>query len=255
VVQHRTPTELYDDVEPQRLAPLATLLRALGALKAPGALAMLKGYSQDPSVTLRVASLVGLAQLGPEGIEVAKAGLLEPERDLQKALAQALAETGEAGQSVLVDMLPKMGGEKLLVLDALTRGGSVPASASAVLQTVLREGGPEAAFAAALLGRMQAKDAVPTLIKALDEPNSVARRDVLLALGAIGDTQAAEVVARDLFHDLPEIRAAAASALKKIGTPAQAESLEALKGDYFRSVRESVGAALTRDGTAAEGAR
>ena len=255
VVQHRTPTELYDDVEPQRLAPLATLLRALGALKAPGALAMLKGYSQDPSVTLRVASLVGLAQLGPEGIEVAKAGLLEPERDLQKALAQALAETGEAGQSVLVDMLPKMGGEKLLVLDALTRGGSVPASASAVLQTVLREGGPEAAFAAALLGRMQAKDAVPTLIKALDEPNSVARRDVLLALGAIGDTQAAEVVARDLFHDLPEIRAAAASALNKIGTPAQAESLEALKGDYFRSVRESVGAALTRDGTAAEGAR
>jgi HEAT repeat protein len=255
VVQHRTPTELYDDVEPQRLAPLATLLRALGALKAPGALAMLKGYSQDPSVTLRVASLVGLAQLGPEGIEVAKAGLLEPERDLQKALAQALAEAGEAGQSVLVDMLPKMGGEKLLVLDALTRGGSVPASASAVLQTVLREGGPEAAFAAALLGRMQAKDAVPTLIKALDEPNSVARRDVLLALGAIGDTQAAEVVARDLFHDLPEIRAAAASALNKIGTPAQAESLEALKGDYFRSVRESVGAALTRDGTAAEGAR
>ena len=255
VVQHRTPTELYDDVEPQRLAPLATLLRALGALKAPGALAMLKGYSQDPSVTLRVASLVGLAQLGPEGIEVAKAGLLEPERDLQKALAQALAEAGEAGQSVLVDMLPKMGGEKLLVLDALTRGGSVPASASAVLQTVLREGGPEAAFAAALLGRIQAKDAVPTLIKALDEPNSVARRDVLLALGAIGDTQAAEVVARDLFHDLPEIRAAAASALNKIGTPAQAESLEALKGDYFRSVRESVGAALTRDGTAAEGAR
>jgi len=255
VVQHRTPTELYDDVEPQRLAPLATLLRALGALKAPGALAMLKGYSQDPSVTLRVASLVGLAQLGPEGIEVAKAGLLEPERDLQKALAQALAETGEAGQSVLVDMLPKMGGEKLLVLDALTRGGSVPASASAVLQTVLREGGPEAAFAAALLGRMQAKDAVPTLIKALDEPNSVARRDVLLALGAIGDTQAAEVVARDLFHDLPEIRAAAASALKKIGTPAQAESLEALKGDYFRSVRESAGAALARDGTAVEGAR
>ena len=255
VVQHRTPTELYDDVEPQRLAPLATLLRALGALKAPGALAMLKGYSQDSSVTLRVASLVGLAQLGPEGIEVAKAGLLEPERDLQKTLAQALAEAGEAGRSVLVDMLPKMGSEKLLVLDALTRGGSVPASASAALQTVLREGGPEAAFAAALLGRMQAKDAVPTLIKALDEPNSVARRDVLLALGAIGDTQAAEVVARDLFHDLPEIRAAAASALKKIGTPAQAESLEALKGDYFRSVRESAGAALARDGTAVEGAR
>jgi HEAT repeat protein len=256
VVQHRVPTELYDDVEPERLVPLATVLRALGTLKAPGALELLKGYSQDASTPLRVASLVGLARLGPEGVEVAKAGLLEPERDLQKTLAQALAESGEAGQAALMELLPKMGSEKLLVLDALTRGSGVPvASASAALQTVVREGGPEAALAAELLGRMQAKDAVPTLIKALDEPNSVARRDVLLALGAIGDAQAAEVVARDLFHDLPEIRAAAASALKKIGTPAQADSLAALKGDYFRSVRESAGAALTKDGTAAGGAR
>jgi HEAT repeat protein len=255
VVQPRTPTELYDDVDPERVAPLATLLRALGTLKAPGALELLKGYSQDSSTPLRVAALVGLARLGPEGVEVAKVGLLEPERDLQKTVAQALAEAGEAGQAALVELLPKMGSEKLLVLDALTRGEGVPATASALLQTVVREGGPEAALAAALLGRMQAKDAVPTLLKALDETNSVARRDVLLALGAIGDTQAAEVVARDLFHDLPEIRAAAASALKKIGTPAQSETLDALKGDYFRTVREAAGAALTRGGTAAEGAR
>ncbi|QSQ26041.1 HEAT repeat domain-containing protein [Pyxidicoccus parkwayensis] len=255
VVQHRVPTELYDDVEAERLAPLATLLRALGTLKAPGALDLLKGYSQDASSTLRMAALVGLTRLGQEGVEVAKAGLLEPERDLQKALAQALSEAGEPGQAALVELMPKMGSEKLLALDALTHGSGVPASASAALQAVVREGGAEAALAAQLLGRMQAKDAVPTLLKALDEPNSVARRDVLLALGAIGETQAAEVVARDLFHDLPEIRAAAATALKKIGTPAQAESLAALKGDYFRSVRESAGAALTKDGTAAGGAR
>ncbi|MBZ4417328.1 HEAT repeat domain-containing protein [Myxococcus sp. RHSTA-1-4] len=255
VVQPRMPTELHDDVEPERLQPLATLLRALGTLKAPGALELLKGYAQDSSATLRLAALVGLARLGPEGVEVAKAGLLEPERDVQKSLAQALAEAGDAGQAALVEMLPKMGSEKLLVLDALMRSPGVPASASAPLRAVVSEGGPEAALAASLLGRMGAKDAVLTLIKALDEPNSVARRDVLLALGAIGDPQAAEVVARDLYHDLPEIRAAAASALKKIGTPAQAEALDALKGDYFRTVRESAGAALTKDGTAAEGAR
>ncbi|MCP3142361.1 HEAT repeat domain-containing protein [Pyxidicoccus xibeiensis] len=257
VVQPRVPTELHDDVEPERLAPLATLLRALGALKAPGALELLKGYTQDSSGPLRLAALTGLARLGPEGVELAKAGLLEPERDLQKALAQVLADAGDAGQSALVEMVPKMGSEKLVALDALTRGTGVPSSASAsgVLQAVVREGGPEAALAAALLGRMSAKDAVPTLIKALDESNSVARRDVLLALGAIGDSQAAEVVARDLFHDLPEIRAAAASALKKIGTPAQSESLDALKSDYFLTVREAAGAALSRDAAAVEGAR
>ncbi|NMO22459.1 HEAT repeat domain-containing protein [Pyxidicoccus fallax] len=255
VVQPRVPTELHDDVDPERLRPLATLLRALGTLKAPGALELLKGYTQDASAPLRVAALTGLARLGPEGVELAKAGLLEPERDVQKAVAQVLAEAGDAGQAALVEMMPKMGSEKLLALDALTRGSGVPVSASAALQAVVSEGGAEAALAASLLGRMGAKDAVPTLIKALDESNSVARRDVLLALGAIGDAQAAEAVARDLYHDLPEVRAAAASALRKIGTPAQAESLDALKGDYFRTVRESAGAALTKDGTAAEGAR
>ncbi|WP_426752262.1 HEAT repeat domain-containing protein [Myxococcus sp. Y35] len=256
VVQHRVPTELYDDVAPERLVPLATLLKALGALKAPDVLKLLTGYTQDSSSALRVAALVGLAKLGPEGVAVAKAGLVEPERDLQKALAQALAESGEAGQAALIEMLSKMGSEKLLALDALTRAGGVPgAAASEPLQAVVREGGPEAALAAALLGRMQAKDAVPTLVKALDEPNSVARRDVLLALGSIGDALAADAVARDLFHDLPEIRAAAASSLKKLGSAAHADQLEALKGDYFRTVREAAGAAPAPESTASEGAR
>ncbi|NTX16971.1 HEAT repeat domain-containing protein [Myxococcus sp. CA056] len=255
VVKPRVPTELFDDVEAERLVPLATLLRALGSLRAPGALELLKGYSQDSSIPLRTAALVGLTHLGPEGVAVARDGLLEPERDLQKALAQALAEAGDAGPAALMEMLPKMGGEKLLVLDALTRGSGVPASASAVLQTVVKEGGPEAALAAGLLGRIQAKDAVPTLIKALDETNSVARRDVLLALGTLGDSQAADAVSRDLFHDLPEIRAAAATALKRMGATNQSESLDALKSDYFRTVRDAAGAALAKGGTAAEGAR
>ncbi|AEI67362.1 HEAT repeat-containing PBS lyase [Corallococcus macrosporus] len=255
VVRHRVPTELYDDVAAERLVPLATLLRALGTLKAPGALELLTGYTQDSSSALRVAALVGLARLGPEGVAVAKAGLIDPDRDLQKALAQALADAGEAGQAALIELLPKMGSEKLLALDALTRGSGVPASASAPLQAVVREGGPEAALAAALLGRLQAKDAVPTLVKALDEPNSVARRDVLLALGSIGDAQAAEAVAKDLFHDMPEIRAAAASSLRKLGGAAHADPLEALKGDYFRTVREAAGAAPPPESTASEGAR
>jgi len=256
VVQHRVPTELYDDVAPERLAPLATLLRALGALKAPGALELLTGYTDDSSSVLRVAALVTLANLGPEGVKVAKAGLIEPDRDLQKALAQALAEAGEVGQAALIELLPKMGSEKLLVLDALTRVSDVPgAAASESLQAVVREGGPEAALAAVLLGRMQAKDSVPTLVKALEEPNSVARRDVLLALGSIGEASAADAVAKDLFHDLPEIRAAAATSLRKLGAAAYADQLDALKGDYFRTVREAAGAAPAPESTASEGAR
>jgi HEAT repeat protein len=254
VVQPRVPAELFDDVEPLRLEPLAAVMRALGAVKAPGALELLKGYAGDPSVTLRTAALVGLARLGPEGVEAAKGGMFEAERDLQKALALALAEQGEAGQNALVSLLPQFSSEKLLLLDALERSGA-PASASAALQTVVREGGAEAVLAAGILARLQAKDAVDTLIKALDDPSSVARREVLLALGQLGDTRAAEVVARDLYHDLPEIRAAAATALKRIGTSAQGEALDALKSDYYRRVRDAASAALEKTGTVAEGAR
>ncbi|MCY1078081.1 HEAT repeat domain-containing protein [Archangium lansingense] len=254
VVRQRTPAELFDDVESSRLEPLAGLLRALGSVKAPGALELLKGFSGDSSVTLRTAALVGLTRLGPEGVTIAKAGMFEADRDLLKALAQALAEQGDAGRSALLELLPQINSEKLVVLDALVKAGA-PASAAGELQKVVSEGGPEVVLAATLLGRMKAKEAVPTLVKALQEPSGVGRRDLLTALGEIGDTSAAEEVARDLFHDLPEIRAAAAGALTKMGTGAQADSLDALKSDYYRRVREAAVTALAKTTTAAEGAR
>ena len=253
VVQQRAPSELFDDVDAVKLEPLAGLLRALGSVKAPGALELLKSFAGDSSVTVRTAALVGLTRLGPEGVALAKNGLFEAERELVKALAQALAEQGDAGRSALVELLPQIHGEKLVVLDALVKTGA-PASAVGELQKVVSEGGPEVVLAATLLGRLKAKEAVPTLVKALGEPSGVGRRDLLTALGEIGDTTAAEVVARDLYHDLPEIRAAAAGALTKMGTGAQADALDALKSDYYRRVREAAVTALAKTTTAAEGA-
>ena len=250
----RVPTELFDDVESARLEPLAGLLRALGSIKAPGALELLKGFAGDTSVTLRTAALVSLARLGPEGVAIAKNSLFESDRTLLKALALALAEQGEAGQAVLVEFLPQITGEKLVLLDALSRTGA-PASAVEPLRKVVTEGGPESVLAATLLGRLKAKEAVPTLMKVLEDPTSVGRREMLTALGELGDSAAAEVVARDLYHDLPEIRAAAAGALARMGTGAQADALDALKSDYYRRVREAAVTALAKTTTAAEGTR
>jgi HEAT repeat protein len=252
-VQVRAPAELFEDVEPARLEPLAGLLRALGAVRAPGALELLKGFVEDSSATLRTAAMVGLARLGPDGVALARTGLLETEREVLKAVAQALAEQGEAGQTVLVEMLPQLNSEKLVLLDALHRSGA-PASAVGPLQKVVTEGGAEAVLATSLLGRLRAKEAVPTLLKALEGPTSIGRREMLTALGQMGDGTAAEVVARDLYHDMPEIRAAAASALARIGTAAQADALDALKSDYYRRVREAAVAALEKSTTAVEGA-
>jgi HEAT repeat protein len=254
VVQQRVPTELFDDVDSSQLEPLAGLLRALAAVKAPGALELLKGFAGDSSVTLRTAALVGLTRLGPEGVATAKGGLFEAERELVRTLAQALADQGEAGQSALLEALPQISSEKLVLLEALSRTGA-PASAVEPLRKVVTEGGPESVLAVSLLGRMKAKEAVPTLVKALENSSSLGRRELLNALAEIGDSSAAEVVARDLYHDLPEIRAAAAAALARIGAGSQADALDALKSDYYRRVREAAVSALAKTTTAAEGAR
>ena len=83
-------------------------------------------------------------------------------------------------------------------------------------------------------------DAVPGLLELLDDPTAVARPEVLLALGRLRDARAVDVIARDLYSDRPEVRVAAATALGDIGGATDLEALDALKGDYYRRVREAV---------------
>jgi cellulose synthase operon protein C len=241
-------------VEPVGLSPLAALLRALGSVQAPGARELLEGFTRDTSVTLRAAARVGLVHLGPEGVALARAGLLEPEREVQRAVAEALAAQGETGQAALWERLSQGGNERPVLLEVLARTAA-PASAAPLLARLVEEGGSEAVLAAQLLGRLQAREALPSLLKALEDPTSLARREVLLALGQLGAQSVADTLARDLYHDLPEVRAAAATALARVGSAAQAPALEALQGDYYQRVREAASAALTNQGAAAGGAR
>jgi HEAT repeat protein len=60
-------------------------------------------------------------------------------------------------------------------------------------------------------------------------------------------------VARDLSHESPDVRAAAAEALGLLGTSPPPEALDALRGDYYRQVRQSAEAALARIAKAPEG--
>jgi HEAT repeat protein len=76
-----------------------------------------------------------------------------------------------------------------------------------------------------------------------------------MALGQIGEASAAEALGRDLYHDNAEVRAAAAEALSHIGGGAQVESLDALKGDYYRRVRETAEQAYGRIASSGEPAK
>lgn len=247
-VTARPPQELIDDASDDQLAMFALSLKTLGALQGEGALELARKYVTDPSPSVRSAAFAALAHLGESGLSEAAKGLMDPDRDVQTATAKALSAQGEGGQGKLLELLPRLPGDRLRLLQPLLESGVSPNAVEPLL-AVLKEGGPDATYAARLLGTLKAPAAVEPLIKYLDDPAGVARREVLWALGEIGDAAAADVVARDLYNDGPDVRAAAAQAMARLGNERHHEPLDALKGDYYRTVRESANAALARVGT------
>lgn len=244
------PGEVVDDASEEQLQVLAALLRGLGRLKAENAKAKLLPFVQETSPTLRAAAWAGLAALG----EDARGGLLDADRGVQSATAQALVEAGPGGQRVVLRAVTELAGDRSRLLDAL-RSSTPPADAAASLVALVGEGGSEAGLAALLLADMHHVAAVPQLIEVLGDPTAVARRDVLLALGRLKDDRAADAVARDLYSDSAEVRAAAVEALGALRASQHLEAIDALKGDYYWRVRESASRAVNLLGDSAGGKR
>lgn len=239
LLEPKVPREVVDDAAEEEVRVLASILRALGKLKVEGAKAQAMTFSRETSPLLRGAAYSALALLG----EDARAGLFDSERSVQGATAQALAESGPTGQLVVVQAIGELSGDRTRLIDPL-KGLALPPEAWEKLQALLKEGGPEAGVAATLLAEMNAKGAVPALLAMLDDQETLGRRDVLLALGRLGDAKAAEPIARDLYSDSAEVRTAAARALAELKVPAQREAIDALKGDYDLRVRNAATAAL-----------
>ncbi|HYX93184.1 MAG TPA: HEAT repeat domain-containing protein, partial [Myxococcaceae bacterium] len=236
----------------EKLRLLAAALRALGRLGAPDAFQILEAHTKDRSASVRSGAYVGLVAVGPKGIAAAREALSDRAAEVRAAAALALAERGAEGQAELVPTLAKPNSDRTAIFSALDHAGPTPAVADALL-AVLAEGGADAAVAARLLGRLATREAVQPLLDLLDDPAAVGRREALLALGRIGDPAAADAVARDLSHESPDVRAAAAEALGLLGTSPPPEALDALRGDYYRQVRQSAEAALARIAKAPEG--
>ena len=122
--------------------------------------------------------------------------------------------------------MPQLSGEKLVLLDALSRSAA-PASATELLRDGDRgwpRGGAGHRAARAHKGPRTRCPPCSRRWRIPHRPWAAAR--AATALGDIGEGSAAEVVARDLYHDLPEIRAAAAGALARMNTGVGTEALE-----------------------------
>ena len=239
LLEPRAPREILDDAAEEEVRVLAAILRALGKLKLESGRTQGQAFTRETSPSLRGAAFSALAFLG----EDARPGLFDAERSVQGTTAQALAESGPKGQLVVLKAISELAGDRTRLIDPL-RGLILPPEAAPKLEQLAREGGAEAGAAAVMLGEMGAKTAVPVLIALLDDQESVARRDVLHALGRLGDSRAAEAIARDLYSDSAEVRSAAARALAQLKVPTQLEAIDALKGDYDLQVRNAATAAL-----------
>ncbi len=238
-LEAKAPREIIDDVSEDEVRVLCALLRALGKLKIEGASSHAHLFILETSPSLRAAAFSALALLG----EDARPGLFDTERSVQGATAQALVESGPAGQLVVLEALGSLGGDRLRLVEPL-RAVIPPSAGTSRLEQLAKEGGAEAGAAAMLLGEMGAKSAVPVLINLLEEQDQVARRAVLFSLGLLGDARAAEAVTRDLYSDSAEVRSAAVLALAQLKVRTQLEAIEALKGDYNLQVRNSAVQAL-----------
>lgn len=245
ILEARPPTEIVDDASEPQLKVLAALVRALGKLGADGARAIAEKYVDESSSSLRAAAYVSLAALGPEGLKAAQPGLLDTERDVQAATAHAFAEAGEAGQTTLLGTLAQLTGDRSRLLEPF-KTVMPAASGIPVLLQLTKEGGAESGTAALLLGDMGATDAVEPLMKTLDDPTCVVRREVIASLGKLKDPRSATMIGKDLYNDSADVRAAAAEALASVGAGDHADALDALKGDYYRKVREAASATQAR---------
>ncbi len=243
-LQTRPPKELVDDVSEDQVKVLASLIRALGSLKVDGARERLAPWLRESSASVRASASAALASLGGDALALAGPGLYDAERQVQGATAQALAEAGPAGQALVLEAIHQLNGDRSRLLEAL-RGQALPPSAVPVLLDLVKEGGAEAAISASLLGSIASPTAVAPLLAMLDDQTTVARRDVLLALGKLKDPKAADGVGHDLYSDSADVRAAAAEALAMLGLGSNAEALDALKGDYSVHVREAVQSTLS----------
>jgi HEAT repeat protein len=230
------PNELNDDVSEDQLKVLASLIHALGQLKVEGARERLKPWLKESSPSIRAAASAALADVGGEALALAAPGLFDSERQVQSATAQAMGQAGAPGQALLLEAIRQLTGDRSRLLEGL-RTQSLAPSAVPILLDVVNEGGADAATAASLLGNLQSATAVAPLLAMLDDPTTVARRDVLLALGRLKDPKAADGVGHDLYSDSAPVRAAAAEALATLGLGSNGEALDALKGDYAVQVR------------------
>jgi HEAT repeat protein len=105
----------------------------------------------------------------------------------------------------------------------------------------LDKGTQEAGVAARCLGRARHTEATGGLLLLLNSTVLAQKKAALEALREMGAEVMVAEVEKQLLHETPEIRQAAAGVLRHLRGGEEGEAMEALREDYYKRVRHGVG--------------
>jgi len=244
VLPEARPSELIDDLQADQVREAVAAILALGGVRAEGAFEVLEPLAGDARAELRAAAREALANFGSKGVALALPELIDPRAitTARQSVARAIADAGPEGREALLSVLGSGPHDRMPVLEAL-RSHPLPKGAVQALLPLLLETPAEAGLAATLLAGQRTPEVVEALRRALEDPTRLPRRELVQALGRAGGAPEAPLLARELFHDSPDVRAAAAEALGRVGGREHVAELTALEQDYYRRVREAAVAA------------
>lgn len=241
------PPEWAEDLETGEAGELAAVAVALARLRADGAGPLASALAADPDETLRAAGVEALGLLGGEpGRKSATAALGDPSPRVRLAAATALAHSGAQAVPALAAALTRASPSDDEFREAAARSLAETGSPEAVAPLAALLDGPQAAAAAAALGRLSVREGAPPLLRLLEAPGGPGRAEAIDALAQLLGAEAGGALSGELTSDQPEVRATAARALGRIRFEGAASRLEALRSDYYGEVRRAAVEALAR---------
>ncbi len=207
------------------------------------------------SPSLRASAATRLGYLGSDAAVLAlRSALDDSDLDARLAIAQALAELGDAEAAPMILASIALPGEWPLrrateILMAI--GPAVVAP----LQTFLArrepgDSGPGDIVAVQVLGMLAAGQALPVLLQRLRHPDSELRASSAKALGGIGDPRAAPALVEALHDPVWEVRSMAAKSLGCLRNPDAIPALQSILSDPSWWVRHNAAQALLETGVA-----
>jgi HEAT repeat protein len=217
---------------------------------------------RDEDRTVRLAAIVALGEIGTEAAEAADdlgARLKEEDPDACVKICEALANFGSAGVPALMDALKDDNREvRRAAVIALSEMGPDAKAAGPVLAAIFRHIDSKSPYNEAKQALMSiGEPAVPALIDALKDPSEDVRRWSLEALWTIGPAAKAAIPAVLERMEEEDLRACAIGVLDSMGAkePAVVDALRKALADPNPEVRDAAADALRNLGPAAKPAR